>query len=375
MYQLTSPIRGYAWGSREVIAGLQRRPAPTAAPEAELWIGAHLTAPSLLPDGSSLADLIENAPLRMLGEAAAARFGPRLPYLMKVLAAEEPLSLQAHPDLGQAMAGYAAGNPNYVDGNHKPELLVALTPMDALCGFRDPGLSAHRLATLELPELTDVIAMLRGRDLRAAVETLLTWPGEWRRDLIADVLKSARLMPRADAAVVENLAGFYPDDMGVLVALLLNHVTVQPGEALWMPAGNLHSYQRGAGIEIMAASDNVLRGGLTPKRIDVPELLRVVRFEPLDAPLVPMAELAPGVVTWPVPVSDFALRRITVAGEQRVLEVAGPRTVLCSSGKVTVRDASGEVMLASGDSAFGPADGGPLHISGTGQLFLATPGA
>jgi len=375
MFQLISPIRRYAWGSREVIAGLQRRPVPAAEPEAELWIGAHPTAPSLLPDGSTLADLIESAPARMLGEEAIARFGARLPYLMKVLAADAPLSLQAHPDLAQAQEGYAAGNANYVDAYHKPELLVAIRPMDALCGFRSPSISAHRLAALELPELAPVIELLHRGHLREAVEALLTWPVDQRKDLIGSVAKAARLMPRADAEVVENLAALYPVDMGVLVALLLNHVTLQPGEALWMPAGNLHSYQRGAGIEIMAASDNVLRGGLTPKLVDVPELLRVVRFEPLDAPLVPTAEIAPGVVTWPVPVDDFVLRRITVRDESRVLRVAGPRTVLCLTGTIVVADDDGTVTLAGGDSAFGPATAGELRISGTGEVYLATVGA
>lgn len=374
MFALQSPIRGYAWGSRTVIADLQGRPAPSAGPEAELWIGAHPSAPSILPDGSTLAELIEASPTRMLGEESVATFGPRLPYLLKVLAAEEPLSLQAHPDLAQAQAGYAAGNANYVDANHKPELLVAITPMDALCGFRSPHISAHRLAALEIPELASVVATLRRDDLRDAVLTLLRWPTEQRGDLIGAVVKAVRLLPLADADVVERLAGHYPQDMGVLVALLLNHVTLQPGEAIWMPAGNLHAYLRGAGIEIMAASDNVLRGGLTQKRVDVPELLNVVRFETLDTPLVPAVETMPGVVTWPVPVSDFALRRVVVSGRTLTLSLAGPRTVLCASGVVTVSDDGGEVRLTGGQSAFGAAADGDLVIGGSGEIYLATVG-
>lgn len=374
MYPLDCPIRAYAWGSRSVIAGLQGRPAPTAEPEAELWIGAHSTAPSMLPDGSTLAELIDSAPDRLLGSEAVRRFGPRLPYLLKFLAAEEPLSLQAHPDLEQARDGYAAGNPNYVDANHKPELLVAITPMAALCGFRRPRLSAELFAALGVDDLAPVVEALHEDDLRRATQTLLTWPAERRRDVVASAVRSAGALPGQDAAVVERLARAYPEDMGVLVALLLNHVALQPGEAIWMPAGNLHAYLHGAGIEVMAASDNVLRGGLTPKLVDVPELLRVVRFEPLDDPVVPAREDGPGVLAWPVPVDDFALRRVTVSGGTVTLTVPGPRTVLCVTGRVTLADEVGQVSLGAGESAFGGAAGGPMRITGSGEIYLASVG-
>ncbi|MBB5870249.1 mannose-6-phosphate isomerase [Allocatelliglobosispora scoriae] len=375
MLALDNPIRGYAWGSHTVIAHLQGRPTPTEEPEAELWIGAHPSAPSRLPDGSSLADVIAAAPERVLGAPTVARFGPRLPFLLKVLAAAEPLSLQAHPTLAQARAGFAAGDPNYVDANHKPELLVAIEPMAALCGFRDPLVSADRIAALAIPDLAPVVALLRRGDLREAVGTLLSWPEDQRHELIGTVAKGARLLPGPDADVVELLAAKYPQDLGVLVSLLLNHVTLQPGEAIWMPAGNLHAYLHGAGVEIMAASDNVLRGGLTPKRVDVAELLRVVRFEVLDSPLFPAVESEPGQAVWAVPVPDFALHRIAVAGDPVTLTVAGPRTLLCLGGTVTVADDAGSVTLTGGRAAFSGAADGDLHVTGDGDLYLATVGA
>jgi mannose-6-phosphate isomerase len=156
--------------------------------------------------------------------------------------------------------------------------------------------------------------------------------------------------------------------------LLLNHVTLAPGQAIWMPAGNMHAYLRGAGVEIMAASDNVLRGGLTPKYVNVPELLRVLRFEPLVEPIMAAVTVAPGVVTWPVPVPDFRLHEIRLDADTPSvrLDVAGPRTVLCLAGRVAVRDGQGEVSLGGGEAAFGGAHGGTLTFTGAGEAYLAS---
>jgi len=480
MELLDSPIRDYAWGSRSVLALLQGRPSPSPGPEAELWVGAHPGAPSTLDgeDGPvSLADAIAVAPNGWLGADAVARFGPRLPFLLKVLAAEAPLSLQAHPDLARARERFAAGDANYVDANHKPELLVAIEPFEALCGFRDPRRSADALEALGGAALAPVVTHLRRGDLRKAVELLLTWPGDGA-ELVALVAgldatsqadahtgsavdlgtgsvagtyttagsgagadedtrvtagspddaagagsavgatsaafaaaaataagaanaAGAPTAARASAAgddrgrvaavgdlssaggdstggrfaadlrLVRWLAGYYPTDPGVLVALLLNPVTLRPGEAVWMPAGNLHSYLRGAGVEIMAASDNVLRGGLTPKRVDVAELLRVLRFEVLLDPVVKPVDVTPGVVTWPAPVDDFALYRVTGPAE---LDLDGPVLVLCTAGESTIGDTTGVVSLTAGRAAVGPAGAGPLMIAGAGEVFVAALG-
>ncbi|WP_433347667.1 mannose-6-phosphate isomerase, class I [Micromonospora sp. CA-111912] len=385
MEPLHGPIRDYAWGSRSAIAELQGRPVPSAGPEAELWLGAHPGAPATVRRGgaaASLVDLLAAEPGRWLGDRVVERFGPRLPFLLKVLAADAPLSLQAHPDPEQARAGYAAdaarpaGERNYADPHHKPELLVALSPFEALCGFRDPAESAEALAAFGVPALEPVVSALRGgpAGLREAVRLLLSWPAGERAGLVADVLAAQAAGP--DAELARALAGHYPGDPGVLVALLLNHLRLAPGEAIWMPAGNLHAYLRGTGVEIMAASDNVLRGGLTPKRVDVDELLRVLRFEVLDDPVVAPEPVSAGVIRWPVPVDDFALHRVRLdAGALPVrLTVPGPRVVLCRAGRLSVDDGRGVVALVPGQSAIGPADAGPLVLDGEGEAYVATPG-
>ncbi|MFG3302115.1 mannose-6-phosphate isomerase, class I [Micromonospora chersina] len=381
MELLQGRIRDYAWGSRTAIAELQGRPVPSAGPEAELWLGAHPGAPATVDrDGNpiSLTELLVGEPEHWLGERLVGRFGTRLPFLLKVLAADAPLSLQAHPDAEQARAGYAAdtGRVNYVDPYHKPELLVALSEFEALCGFRDPAESAAAIAAFGVPALEPVVAALRTgpEGLREAVRLLLSWPEAERAGLVADVLAAEAAGP--DAGLARALAVDYPADPGVVVALLLHHVRLAPGEAIWMPAGNLHAYLRGTGVEIMAASDNVLRGGLTPKRVDVDELLRVLRFEVLDEPVVRPEQVAPGVVTWLVPVDDFALHRVEVTsgGPGARLDVPGPRVVLCRAGEVIVADGVGTVTLAAGQAAIGTAAGGPLVLGGAGVAFVATSG-
>ena len=418
MELLRNPIRDYAWGSRSALARMQGRPAPTSAPEAELWIGAHPATPSVLAgSGASLADAIAGDAPAWLGAEVASRYGPRLPYLLKVLAADAPLSLQAHPDASRARSRFEAGDPNYVDGHHKPELLVALTPFEALCGFRDTDRSAAAFQALGLSE---VAAHLERGDLRAATSLLLSRPAEQ----IDAGLFGGRF--DADLALVRRLAAAYPGDPGVLVALLLNPVTLAPGEAVWMPAGNLHAYLRGVGVEVMAASDNVLRGGLTPKRVDVAELLRVLRFEVLAEPVVKPVRVASGVVTWPVPVDDFALHHVRLGSaegargaegarepdgmdhaggrgaggshgpdgpfgadgagvrgvegargpggvDRVVLDLPGPRVVLCTAGKVTALDgAGGPVALTPGQAAIGRAGAGPVTLTGDGEAFVAS---
>jgi mannose-6-phosphate isomerase len=371
---LDSPIRDYAWGSRSVLAELQGRPAPSPGPEAELWIGAHPGSPSTVLREAGPVDLsrlIASAPDEWLGADVTARYGARLPFLLKVLAAEAPLSLQAHPDAERAARRFAAGDPNYVDAYHKPELLVAIAPFEALCGFRQPGRSA---AVLDAVGLGEVAAHLRrgSAGLAEAVRLLLDTPG----DAAVARAVSADLPPGLadDQNLVRRLAETYPMDPGVLVALLLNHVLLEPGEAVWMPAGNLHAYLRGAGVEVMAASDNVLRGGLTRKRVDVPELLRVLHFEVLEDPVVKPVIVAPGVVTWPVPVDEFVLHRACLAGETVNLPLPGPRMVLCTAGEVSCADDGEPVVLTPGRAAVGAAGRGPVVLTGHGEAFVACVG-
>jgi mannose-6-phosphate isomerase len=385
VHSLEGTIRDYAWGSRLVIARLQGRPTPSPTPEAELWLGGHDGGPATVDlDGTpvTLDALLAAEPDRWLGTATAVRFGHRLPFLLKVLAPERPLSLQVHPDAEQARAGYAAEEAagvhrNYVDPYHKPELLVAVTTFDTLCGFREPAASADVFAELGIDALAPVVAALRGgvAGLGDAVRTLLTWPQAERPELVAAAARAAgQLSDRESAALLLRLAGGYPADPGVLVALLLNLVHLAPGEAIWMPPGNLHAHLSGCGVEIMAASDNVLRGGLTPKRVDVPELLRVLRFEVLAEPVVAARQMAAGVVTWPAPVDEFALYGVQPEGGRVDLDPPGPRIVICVAGRLEVRDKYEAVTLERGRAAFGAADAGPLTVVGHGEAFVASVG-
>ena len=380
MQGLDGVIRNYAWGSQVDIARLQGREYPAELPEAEEWFGAHPTAPSILDDGRPLDDAIASEPAKLLGQRALDEFGPRLPFLLKLLAADKPLSLQAHPNSRQAHSGYQrelrigidAAFRNYVDGNHKPELIVALTDFQALCGFRDPLATADGIEALAVPGLEHLVATLRDQraGLRRAVTDLLGLGREECREIIGDAAKAAADTDAEGTAVLIELARYYPDDPGVLVSMLLNHVSLKPGEAVYMPAGNLHAYLKGFGVEIMAASDNVLRGGLTSKRVDVAELLRVLDFRTMDEPRADALDDGP-VRTWPVPIGDFALRRVEV-GEGRSFAIDGPRICLCTGGSVTVADDDGEHALAPGRAAFSAATAGQLRVSGEGELFIAS---
>jgi mannose-6-phosphate isomerase len=375
--RLRNTVQPYAWGSRTAIAGLQGRPAPTADPEAELWLGAHPGAPSLLGDEDPprpLPDLIAADPEVALGPAVLGRFGARLPYLLKILAAEAPLSLQAHPDEKRAAAGYAAeGSPprNYVDPYHKPELLVAVEPFEALCGFRDPDASADALAGLDVADLAPVVAALRTGPvparLREAVRLLMEWPAADRAGLVAAVAAPGPGGPARALAV--RLGALHPGDIGVVVALLLNQVRLRRDEAVFMPAGNLHSYLRGTGVEIMAASDNVLRGGLTPKRVDVPELLRVLRYEVLDEPVLRPEPVGPGLLTWPTPVAEFRLVKAAVGAGVSTLPGTGPRIVVCLGGTALL--GPDRISLGPGESVFVPAIRPEVWVSGPAVVFQA----
>ncbi|HLU28637.1 MAG TPA: mannose-6-phosphate isomerase, class I [Glycomyces sp.] len=385
MQGLDGVIRNYAWGSQVDIARLQGRAYPAELPEAEEWFGAHPTAPSILADGRPLDDAIASEPAPMLGRRALDRFGPRLPFLIKLLAADKPLSLQAHPNSRQAHSGYQrelrigidAAFRNYVDGNHKPELIVALTDFRALCGFRDPLASADGIEALGVPALEGLVRTLRDEraGLRRAVTDLLGLGRDECREIIDQAVKAAGADESAGgsevAAVLVELARHYPDDPGVLVGMLLNRLALRPGEAVYMPAGNLHAYLKGLGVEIMAASDNVLRGGLTNKRVDVPELLRVLDFRAMDEPRAAAEDQGP-VRDWPVPIDDFSLRRVEVGAEERAFDVDGPRICLCTGGSVTVADDEGEVALDPGRAAFSAATAGAVRARGEGELFIAS---
>jgi mannose-6-phosphate isomerase len=405
VHLLYGAIRNYAWGSRTAIAEFTGRPAPAPHPEAELWLGAHPGDPAILEDSegrTSLLEAIAADPDGQLGPSVSERFGGALPFLVKVLAADEPLSLQAHPSATQAIEGYRAedhqGVPlnsperNYRDRSHKPELLLALSDFEALVGFRPAARSVDLMRALAVPRLEPYIALLAGQSdasgLRALFTTWITAPQSDLDELIPAVLEGAVGYIRsgaeefaAEARTVLELGERYPGDAGVLAALLLNRISLRPGEGIFLPAGNLHSYLHGMAMETMANSDNVLRGGLTPKHVDVPELLRVLDFTPVPDPRV--GTRRDGIeMVYQTPAEEFAASVLTLDGENLGHEVDaparhdGPQILVCTSGAVTVRSKSGEVHMQRGTAAWVAADDGPIRLESRqpSSLFRATVG-
>ncbi|MFJ7247448.1 mannose-6-phosphate isomerase, class I [Kitasatospora sp. NPDC098652] len=399
MDRLVNTVRPYAWGSLTALPELLGQE-PTGEPQAELWMGAHPGDPSRADRGEGprrLDELIAADPEGELGAASVARFGPSLPFLFKVLAAGIPLSIQAHPTTEQARAGFAAENAlgiapdaperSYRDDNHKPEMVCALGEFEGLCGFRRPAEAAALMAALGVPGLDPLIALLAvGEDggaeaeaevLRRTLATLLTMDDETAGRTVRETVAAlAGTDPDGPHAPYARIAKDFPDDRGVIAGLLLNHVRLRAGEALYLGAGVPHAYLSGVCVELQANSDNVLRAGLTPKHIDVPELLKVVLFEP-GAPEVvhPVpVEGTPGEQLYPVPIDEFRLSRFQLDGVRREIDGRTPQILLCTEGAVRLTAADGAVLdLARGQSAFLPATGAPTRLSGTGAtLFRAT---
>jgi len=352
----------------------------------------------------SLLDAIAADAVTQLGSAVQARFGPALPFLAKVLAADEPLSLQAHPSSQQAAEGFdreerleipvAAPNRNYRDRSHKPELIVALGPFDALAGFRSVPRSVALMRALGVADLDPYINLLAGQSdadgLRAVFTTWITLPQPDLDVLVPAVLDGAVNYIRsgesefaAEAKTVLELGEQYPGDAGVLAAMLLNRIRLQIGEGIYLPAGNLHAYLRGIGFEVMANSDNVLRGGLTPKHVDVPELLRVLDFTPTDGvPITPRA-IGDGLESvYDTPATEFAVSTIRLDGDRLGRQVDapalhdGPQILLCAQGVVDVHADGGSLTLPCGAAAWAAAADGPIRLSAEqpAELFRVTVG-
>jgi len=399
--ELLEPVtQPYAWGSHTAIAELQGRPAPTAEPEAELWMGAHPSAPSGVtrPDGghSTLDAVIAADPDGELGPECVARFGGRLPFLLKVLAAETALSIQVHPSRQQAEAGFRAENErglapgdksrNYADDWPKPEILCALTPFEALAGMRDPEDAAALLKELAVGELDPITAIVAGASgpqaMTEALAAILAWPQERRPALVAEVVRGCAAVaagagPYAPAcAAAVRVSREHPGDLGAIASLLLRHSILQPGQAVFLPAGGLHAYLHGTGVELLANSDNVVRAGLTPKHIDVPELLKLT--DPAVAvPVLEPRPLGGGLSVYDSPGPEFRLYRAELGDAEIALPGAGgPRIVLCTEGTATLRAGGGpagpgELIVGRGESCFVAAGDGAVTVAGPGAVFVA----
>jgi mannose-6-phosphate isomerase len=404
-WKMANSVREYDWGSTGALARLQGRE-PSSRLEAELWMGAHPAASSHLrqPDGSevSLAAAIHANPVAVLGRECTTRFGARLPFLLKVLAVARALSIQVHPSQAQAAAGFAreqaAGIPqaerSYADPYGKPEMLLPVTEFAALAGLRPRDRVIQMLASLNVPALRPVLLTLKSEAGQAGPASVLailaTWPRAQRRALASSICERAHglldgtaisLDPDEQSSLewVLTLAEQHPDDPLVVAPLLLRLHRLQPGRLIYLPNGVPHAYLSGVGVEIMASSDNVVRGGLTSKRVDSQALADLL--DPDAAPLltVPRVTLSPYEVRWQPPVPDFALSRVVVSNVPVTLfrepsDPVGPEVLLCLNGEVTVSSDGGDVSLRGGQSAFVSASASPSVLAGTGQVYRATVG-
>jgi mannose-6-phosphate isomerase len=390
-------VQPYAWGSRTAIAELQGRQAPTPGPEAELWMGAHPSAPSGLDRGgvrTTLDAVVAADPAGELGAECAKRFGGRLPFLLKVLAAEKALSIQVHPSRAQAEAGFREETKrgllpgdkarNYVDDWPKPEILCALTPFEVLAGMRTAADAAELLRELGVGELEPAAADLAAAPvpeaLAAALGRVLNWPAEGRAALVAAVVAACERLAVTDSGyapacrAIVRLGAEHPGDLGVVAALLLRHAVLGPAEAVFLPAGGLHCYLHGIGVELLANSDNVVRAGLTGKHIDVPELLKLTDPS-VSVPVIEPRPLGDGVFAYDSPAPEFRLYLAEVSAATITLPGGGPRLVLCAEGTVTLRAAAGgELTVRRGESCFLSAADAATAASGPAVIFLAESG-
>ena len=391
LYRLQNSIQYYSWGSPSLLPAFLGLPNPEGKPWAELWMGTHPQAPSRVlssESGESLADFIARDPQGLLGRPAATKFGGTLPFLFKVLAAGSPLSIQCHPDAVRAREGFAEENRrgfdpasaerNYRDGNHKPEILTALTPFFALRGFRKgteilryfSGFPAElkTLAKRHLPPGTE--------DFGPFLRALLGTPRDRARNFVAEAQEILADDRSSEAEWFRRLAPRFPDDPGCFSPFYLNLVSLEPGEALYIGAGELHAYLGGLGLELMANSDNVLRGGLTPKRIDLEELLRVAVCRPGEAGILKpqVLSLGPAAVeeTYPTPAEEFTLSVLRNGGDgPSVLDVRSAEILLGGGGDVELASAGGSFWLRKGEAVFVPASEGRVEIRGKGTMYRA----
>ena len=391
---LKNSIQEYAWGSRTAIPELLGQSVPADKPQAELWMGAHPKAPSrVLADGlwRSLPEVIEESPEETLGQEVAARFANKLPFLFKVLAAAKPLSIQAHPNKEQAGQGFARENElgipldaphrNYRDDNHKPEIICALTPFWALNGFRKIEETLSLLEEARIPGLAEIVSFLRNHPNRDGLKKffnhLMTTDSGKQSKIVEQAVNYAEKRTPEEPVWtwMIKLNEEYPGDMGVLSPIFLNLIRLEPQQAMYLPAGELHGYLEGVGIELMANSDNVLRGGLTPKHIDVQELLAVLNFTDGEVNILGPENLTPGEAIYSTEAEEFVLSVIRVdnAAPFSSTRDRSVEMLMCTEGEVSVTDLRvGDITrLTRGISIIVPAAVEQYRIEGDGILYKA----
>lgn len=383
MQKLINSLQNYAWGSRTALTDLYGIANPDGQPMAELWMGAHPKSPSYIEvngEKESLRTVIEANKEALLSKAVAERFG-ELPFLFKVLCAEQPLSVQVHPSKAAAEAGFAkenaagipltADNRNYKDANHKPELVFALTPFKAINGFRElheiisllqPVAGAH-------PAIAHFLQSPAMSGLSTLFAALLSMEGE-EKSLALDLLKSELRSREGEPwDTVALIAEVYPEDSGLFSPLLLNVIELRPGEAMFLFAETPHAYLQGVALEVMANSDNVLRAGLTPKYIDIPELLANLKFEAKPyASLLTQPEKEGTTLNFPVPVEDFAFSLHQLSATPASVHQQSAAILFCVDGQALITHGQQQLTLKPGESCFVPATDAPLTLAGNGRV-------
>jgi mannose-6-phosphate isomerase len=394
IHVLTNSIQTYEWGSHTAIAKLLGFPAPSEEPQAELWMGAHPKAPSRVKindEHQPLIDLIEKHPIDILGQHSATLYGNQLPYLFKVLASEMPLSIQAHPNTDQAISGYARENDlgilinaphrNYKDDHHKPECLCALTPFWGLCGFRKISQILYLLQRACPQTLRRALHHLKTQPdstgLKIFFQSIMTMEKEKALSVIQEAVTQADSRKGEDDAFdwIIKLAAVYPGDIGVIFPAVLNLVCLRPGEAMYLSSGELHAYLHGVGMEIMANSDNVLRGGLTPKHVDVPELMNVLTFQERTIDVLQPEADRPHEKLYRTPAEEFILSAITLkqGDTYESLTERSVEIMLVTEGRVEILDEGNgkRSEMTSGVSVIVPAAVPRYIIKGEGVVYKA----
>jgi mannose-6-phosphate isomerase len=388
LHALRNPVKHYAWGSHTALPQLLSAPSPSDEPWAELWIGAHPRGSSDISVHGSwvpLRDWIASDPEHALGHAVAHRYG-ELPFLLKVLAADQPLSLQAHPDAAGARAGWereeAAGvaldapERSFADPNPKPELVVALDRFEVLCGVRPLPDISRALEALDAPIVVDHFrTALAGGDPHELLRVWLGTPPPGARSLIEAATAAAGQADPNDPAVawIPRLARAHPGDIGALAPLFLTYRDLAPGAGLFVGAGVLHGYLCGTALELQASSDNVLRGGLTGKHVDLELLLEVLEPAGVPQPCVPQRETRTG-LRWPAGTDRFALRAEHPTPGRSVTRTTGngPEILLCVEGRAEVSDGVVTLSLARGEALFVPGTTPEFALEGDGTVYRAS---
>ncbi len=387
--RLKNKIQEYEWGSKTAIPSILGLPSPSKKPMAELWMGAHPKAPSEVEvDGKwmRLDELISIKPKAILGKKVADKFGNQLPFLFKIIAAEKPLSIQAHPNKEQAINGFERENKlgipldaperNYKDKNHKPEVLCAITRFEALKGFRSIEEIVSLFKKAVPNSLKEEINLLEREGLRSFFSAIMGLKAEKKEDAISELLNSSEKMKNDPVfSLVLRLNNYFPKDIGIFSPLILNMYVLEPGEAIFLPAGELHAYIKGVGIELMANSDNVLRGGLTHKHIDVEELLNILRFEPSRVQKLKPVSVGKMELIYPAPVEEFILHKIRLkerekfsSDEDRSIEI-----MIVIEGNAEISSATAKYMeLKRGDSVLIPSVMPKYFLKGDATIYKAT---